>query len=48
MSGLYAQLDDVGASGDPSQGSELLGLGRIREELGRLERALEAEISGFR
>ena len=48
MSGLYAQLEDVGASGDLSQGSELLGLGRIREELGRLERALEAEIPGFR
>src|SRR5215210_7246996 len=46
MSGLYAQLEDVGASGDLSQGSELLG--RIREELGRVERALEAEISGFR
>jgi hypothetical protein len=27
-----------------SQGSELLG--RIREELGRIERALEAEVSG--
>ena len=46
MSGLCAQLDDVGASGDLSQGSQLLG--RIREELGRVERALEAEVSGNR
>jgi HPt (histidine-containing phosphotransfer) domain-containing protein len=44
MSGFCAQLEDVGASGDLSQGSELLG--RIREELGRVERALEIEISG--
>jgi HPt (histidine-containing phosphotransfer) domain-containing protein len=44
MSGLCAQLEDVGASGDLSQGSQLLG--RIREELGRVERALEAEVSG--
>ena len=44
MSGLCAQLEDVGASGDLSQGTELLG--RIREELGRVERALEAEVSG--
>jgi HPt (histidine-containing phosphotransfer) domain-containing protein len=46
MSGLCAQLQDIGASGDLSQGSELLG--RIREELGRVERVLEAEVSGFR
>jgi two-component system sensor histidine kinase/response regulator len=46
MSGLCAQLEHVGASGDLSQGSELLG--RIREELGRVERALEAEGSGTR
>jgi HPt (histidine-containing phosphotransfer) domain-containing protein len=46
MSGLCAQLEDVGASGDLSQGSQLLG--RIREELGRVERALEAEVSGNR
>jgi HPt (histidine-containing phosphotransfer) domain-containing protein len=46
MSGLCAQLEDIGASGDLSQGSELLG--RIREELGRVERELEAEVSGFR
>jgi HPt (histidine-containing phosphotransfer) domain-containing protein len=46
MSGLCAQLEDVGASGDLSQGTELLG--RIREELGRVERALEAEVSGNR
>jgi two-component system, sensor histidine kinase and response regulator len=46
MSGLCAQLEDVGASGDLSQGFELLG--RIREELGRVERALEAEVSGNR
>ena len=44
MSGLCAQLEEVGASGDLSQGSELLG--RIREELGRIERVLEAEVSG--
>ena len=44
MSGLCAQLEDVGASGDLLQGSQLLG--RIREELGRVERALEAEVSG--
>ena len=44
MSGLCAQLQDIGASGDLSQGSELLG--RIREELRRVERALEAEVSG--
>jgi HPt (histidine-containing phosphotransfer) domain-containing protein len=44
MSGFCAQLEHVGASGDLSQGSELLG--RIREELGRVERALEIEISG--
>jgi HPt (histidine-containing phosphotransfer) domain-containing protein len=41
MSGLCAQLEEVGASGDLSQGSELLG--RIREEF---ERVLEAEVSG--
>jgi two-component system, sensor histidine kinase and response regulator len=46
MSGLCAQLEDVGASGDLSQGFELLG--RIREELGRVDRALEAEVSGNR
>jgi hypothetical protein len=39
-------LEDVGASGDLSQGTQLLG--RIREELGRVERALEAEVSGNR
>jgi HPt (histidine-containing phosphotransfer) domain-containing protein len=43
MYGLCAQLEDVGASGNLSQGSELLG--RIREELGWVERALEAEVS---
>ena len=43
MFGLCTQLEDVGASGDLSHGSELLG--RIREELGRVERALEAEES---
>jgi HPt (histidine-containing phosphotransfer) domain-containing protein len=46
MSGLYAQLEDVGASGDLSQGSELLG--RIKKELGCVQRALEAELTGFR
>jgi HPt (histidine-containing phosphotransfer) domain-containing protein len=46
MSGLCAQVEDVGASGDLSRGSELLG--RIRKELGRVERALEAEVSGDR
>jgi HPt (histidine-containing phosphotransfer) domain-containing protein len=44
MYALCAQLEDGGASGDLSQGSELLG--RIREEMGRVERALEAEVSG--
>jgi HPt (histidine-containing phosphotransfer) domain-containing protein len=44
MFGLCAQLEDIGASGDLSQGSELLG--QIREELGRVERALEEEASG--
>jgi HPt (histidine-containing phosphotransfer) domain-containing protein len=46
MFDLCAQLEDVGASGHLSQGFELLG--RIREELERLARALEAEVSGFR
>jgi HPt (histidine-containing phosphotransfer) domain-containing protein len=46
ISDLCAQLEDVCASGDLSQGFELLG--RIREELGRVERALEAEVSGNR
>jgi two-component system, sensor histidine kinase and response regulator len=46
MSGLCAQLEEVGASGDLSRAPELLG--RIREELGRVERALEAEVSGNR
>jgi HPt (histidine-containing phosphotransfer) domain-containing protein len=41
MSGLCAQLEEVSASGDLSQGSELLG--RIREEF---EWVLEAEVSG--
>ena len=43
MSGLCAQLEDLGASGDLSRGPVLLG--RIREELGRVGRALEAEVS---
>lgn len=43
MSGLCAQLEDVGASVDLSRAPELLG--RIREELGRVEQALEAEVS---
>jgi chemotaxis protein histidine kinase CheA len=46
MSGLCAQLEDLGASVDLSRAPELLG--RIREELGRVERALEAEVSGDR
>ena len=46
MSGLCAQLEEVGVSGDLSRAPELLG--RIREELGRVERALEAEVSGNR
>jgi HPt (histidine-containing phosphotransfer) domain-containing protein len=46
ISGLCAQLEDVSASGDLSQGSGLLG--RIRKELGRVQRALEAEVTGFR
>ena len=46
MSGLCAQLEGLGASVDLSRAPELLG--RIREELGRVERALEAEVSGDR
>ncbi|HWS80303.1 MAG TPA: Hpt domain-containing protein [Rubrobacter sp.] len=46
MSGLCAQLEELGASVDLSRAPELLG--RIREELGRVERALEAEVSGDR
>jgi hypothetical protein len=46
MFGLCAQLEEVGASGELSPGSELLG--RIREELERVARALEAEVSGSR
>jgi HPt (histidine-containing phosphotransfer) domain-containing protein len=45
MFGLCAQLEEAGASGELSQGSELLG--RIREELERVARALEAEVSGY-
>jgi two-component system, sensor histidine kinase and response regulator len=44
MFGLCAQLEEAGASGELSQGFELLG--RIREELERVARALEAEVSG--
>jgi HPt (histidine-containing phosphotransfer) domain-containing protein len=46
MSGLCAQLEDVGASGDLSQGSELLA--RISKEMGLIKRALEAEVTGLR
>ncbi|MDQ2671283.1 MAG: Hpt domain-containing protein [Actinomycetota bacterium] len=46
MSGLCAQLEDLGASVDLSRAPELLR--RIREELGRVERAFEAEVSGDR
>jgi hypothetical protein len=46
MSGLYAQLEDVGASGDLSQGYELLG--RISKQMGRVQRAFEAEVTGIR
>ncbi|MDQ3604367.1 MAG: Hpt domain-containing protein, partial [Actinomycetota bacterium] len=42
MSGLCAQLQDLGASGDLSQGPTLLE--RIRHELERVDRALEAEV----
>ena len=44
MSCLCAQLENAGASGDLSRGTGLLE--RIREELGRVDRALEAEVSG--
>jgi HPt (histidine-containing phosphotransfer) domain-containing protein len=44
MFGLCTQLEETGASGHLSQGSELLG--PIREELERVDRALEAEVSG--
>src|SRR5215204_1823868 len=43
MSGLCAQLENAGASGDLSRARLLLG--RIREELGQVDRALEAEVS---
>jgi two-component system, sensor histidine kinase and response regulator len=46
MFDLCAQLEDIGSSGDLSRGSGLLE--RIREELGRVDRALEAEVSGSR
>ena len=46
MSCLCAQLGNAGASGDLSRGTGLLE--RIREELGRVDRALEAEVSGDR
>ena len=43
---LCAQLEDVGTSGDLSRGSWFLE--RIREELERVERALEDEIDAYR
>ncbi len=46
MSGLCAQLEDAGTSGDLSRGSGLLK--RIREELGRVARTLEAEVHANR
>jgi HPt (histidine-containing phosphotransfer) domain-containing protein len=42
LAGLLAQLEDMGASGDLSPGSELLE--RIREELGEVDVALAAEV----
>jgi HPt (histidine-containing phosphotransfer) domain-containing protein len=42
LAGLLAQLEDMGASGDLSPGSELLE--RIREELGEVDLALAAEV----
>jgi HPt (histidine-containing phosphotransfer) domain-containing protein len=46
MSGLCAQLEDLSASGDLSRGPLLLK--RIRDELGRVDRALEAEVHANR
>jgi HPt (histidine-containing phosphotransfer) domain-containing protein len=46
MIDLCAQLEDVGASGDLSRGPRLLK--RIRDELGRVDRALEAEVHANR
>ena len=46
MSGLCAQLEDAGASGDLSRSSRFLK--RIREELGRVDRTLEAEVHANR
>jgi HPt (histidine-containing phosphotransfer) domain-containing protein len=46
MSGICAQLEATGASGDLSSGPGLLG--RLEEEFGRVERALGAEVRGGR
>jgi two-component system sensor histidine kinase/response regulator len=46
MSDLCAQLQDLGASGDLSRGPTLLE--RIRHELERVDRALEAEVHANR
>ena len=42
--GLFTRLEDMGASGDLSVGFELLE--RLREELGKVDLALAAEIQG--
>jgi two-component system, sensor histidine kinase and response regulator len=46
MSNLCAQLEDAGASGDFDRSPELLD--RLREEFGRVERALGAEVDRSR
>ena len=46
MVGLCTQLQDLGASGDLSRGPTLLE--RIRDELERVDRALEAEVHANR
>jgi HPt (histidine-containing phosphotransfer) domain-containing protein len=46
MSALCAQLEDAGASGDFDRSPEMLE--RLREEFGRVDRALGAEVDGSR
>ncbi len=46
MSYLCTRLEDAGASGDLSSGAGLIR--RLKEELGRVDRAFEAEVRGDR
>jgi HPt (histidine-containing phosphotransfer) domain-containing protein len=46
MSDLCAQLEDAGAAGDFARSTELLE--RLREEFGRVDRALGAEVDRSR